>query len=938
MSRSRDLANLAGDATGLETITVSDITDLTASAAELNKLDGVTADTAEINKLDGVTADAAELNKLDGVTASTAELNYVDGVTSAVQTQLTQLDSQTSPHIIPGVLYPAVGGNDIHGNDIDTSHGSTYTYGATHTDGRKYYYTDIKGSKPIKDPRIGGHFGSQRHKIKSLQLLEQETATQGNEVYSLDGRKWLRLNATTTPLDFNRADGRSIGTGASGGVNSYFEIVGYFSDMNLVGFTQSSDRGFNVKVDGGTATAENNSLQPSINSPLGTASAGRYVDAGAVVNLGLNQTLGIHTVRVTPHASGDYVILYGVELIAQDTTSTANKSKIQIPSQDVVSYGKKFTVSGTPHYDPFSAKTDGSAWTSPTSGTNNVNSSASWPTNIDTATSLGLDKWVDGSNYYRPYNGARVVHWVDSSGTIKTSVTVMPPNAKSIKSADVNKKAKNAPNDTYLPTFEDETTDVNEDNLHEVAKTFHFREFGNGSANGGTGGTYADASMLNTADDISYVMDDGLTSLSASGVDILVTPANAINLGSTDYVYITFIGTGISVFSPNWAENATAWNHIAQNLPYGTHILKITRVDSTNSTITLDGVSILGNTATAPWKNPSEITIHQPKKPPIPEEAVILADFMLMADFVPQTTAGLDKVSKGTRKVAVSRDVFFTGEAMSVLQSLETDSGWIFYLNSSGTNASTKLRIPSFGTNFVKRGFHDRSTLFIGDSSQSSNQTASTGSAAHGDTHRLTANQVLGVYNFGSNPNDGANGITSSFEIVSPIHTSSHYQSFETPFLHELVGGDRNMEQTNLVCSPDGKIWDEVTRDTSYIGNVVVNTNTDQGGSIFDEWRGTVGADITPLFNKDWAIAYDRIICLKSGMYQINAGTLVSNGHQKIFVNTTSGSNYLMQNHDNTGNASVSGTAVYHFQRGDYIYVSGYNSSSNYNSFSIIKV
>jgi hypothetical protein len=35
-----------------------------------------------------VTASAAELNVLDGITASTTELNYVDGVTSAIQTQL----------------------------------------------------------------------------------------------------------------------------------------------------------------------------------------------------------------------------------------------------------------------------------------------------------------------------------------------------------------------------------------------------------------------------------------------------------------------------------------------------------------------------------------------------------------------------------------------------------------------------------------------------------------------------------------------------------------------------------------------------------------------------------------------------------------------------------------------------------------------------------
>ena len=41
MSRSRDLANLANNATGLETLTVSDITDLTATAQELNYTDGV---------------------------------------------------------------------------------------------------------------------------------------------------------------------------------------------------------------------------------------------------------------------------------------------------------------------------------------------------------------------------------------------------------------------------------------------------------------------------------------------------------------------------------------------------------------------------------------------------------------------------------------------------------------------------------------------------------------------------------------------------------------------------------------------------------------------------------------------------------------------------------------------------------------------------------
>ena len=44
-----------------------------------------------------VTATAAELNILDGVTASTVELNYVDGVTSNIQTQLNAVDAYTVP-------------------------------------------------------------------------------------------------------------------------------------------------------------------------------------------------------------------------------------------------------------------------------------------------------------------------------------------------------------------------------------------------------------------------------------------------------------------------------------------------------------------------------------------------------------------------------------------------------------------------------------------------------------------------------------------------------------------------------------------------------------------------------------------------------------------------------------------------------------------------
>ena len=90
------------------------------------------------------------------------------------------------------------------------------------------------------------------------------------------------------------------------------------------------------------------------------------------------------------------------------------------------------------------------------------------------------------------------------------------------------------------------------------------------------------------------------------------------------------------------------------------------------------------------------------------------------------------------------------------------------------------------------------------------------------------------------------------------------------------------MEQTNLVVTPDGQTWDEVTRDTSYIGNICVTTTTDTDfdrhsgdpgfNVIFDEWRGdTTNSTLRVNQNKNWAIAYDTMICLVDGMYTLHS-------------------------------------------------------------------
>lgn len=57
-------------------------TQVTATAAELNALDGITATVAELNIMDGVTATAAELNTMDTILATAAELNRVADVST----------------------------------------------------------------------------------------------------------------------------------------------------------------------------------------------------------------------------------------------------------------------------------------------------------------------------------------------------------------------------------------------------------------------------------------------------------------------------------------------------------------------------------------------------------------------------------------------------------------------------------------------------------------------------------------------------------------------------------------------------------------------------------------------------------------------------------------------------------------------------------------
>ncbi len=853
----------------------------------------------------------------------------VSGLTTAITNEFTSIEHIASSHIKTTLLYPAISGNITNG----TAH--TGTYGDTvQTDGHKYYYTDIKGSKPIKDPRIGAHFGSQRHMFKSIQLLEQETATHGDNVYSIDGREWMRGVGSLTFVN---------GTGGvfvklADVTTSFFEITGYFNAFNYIGLNSDTNRSFKIEIDGVTATT---TFNPNgvVNSPL----ALRYVSSGSVFNVDLtassslssDTTLGIHTIRIS-WASGYSNYPTGCELIAQDTTSTTTKSQIQIPSQNVVSYGKKFTVSGTPHYNPFAqdqAGTDvdiddttshgsvATGWAGTGSGY--------FDDTLDTATSLGLSAWVQNSKYYRPVNGGRIVKWVDSSGDIKTSVNMMPPAGTSIgASSDTNTPEANSWTTNYQPLFSSTTIDHSQ---AEVAKTFHWREFGNGSANGNA--SYNDFSTVEQGWGArrvnAYVMDDGLTSLSLTeGMD---------NGGSLDItsgsISMTFIGTGFSADSLGTG---------VQNLPYGTHILK---QDSSADNFYCDGIDLgvqnfFNNTTNYNY------SIHQPKMPPIPEDACIIADYMLMADFVPVSSTAPARISKGTRAIGTSRDVF-----CDVAGAIALYGDRIFGFDLHGTNMT--VRLPMFATNYVQRGYQsDTRTELYRDSSTSLDSSATKDNTATYDSYaHLTSDLVLGLHNLGWNAVSGQNANSNRIEIATPIHTSSHYQTFETPFLHELVGGDRNMEQTNLVVTPDGKTWDEVTRDVSYIGNTCLIAHSEAHQTAansdveFDVFRGQgdggTGGDWgrNDHYQKDFAIAYGRFICLKDGEYRIEYETAIGDfmsGNAEVAIHINGVRRSASWNDDAAPYRHTSIAMNAQLKRSDYVIIRGV-CQHNYHNFQITR-
>lgn len=230
--------------------------------------------------------------------------------------------------------------------------------------------------------------------------------------------------------------------------------------------------------------------------------------------------------------------------------------------------------------------------------------------------------------------GGRVVTYLNQNGTIGRAFRATNPSQGNLALAD----------------------HTNE----EVARKYNFREFGAGRTD--------DFSVNHTTGAVAraFTLDDGTTNLViASPNGVVLNQYIGID-GATSQILFTFVGTGLdiirspqtgttgaislSVDNTNLGSLSTAAignqrQTIVSGLPYGTHTVNF-------ATSSGGGV----------YFGISDFIVYQPKKPVLPSGVIELSDYNVMADYVVDSTAGVEKISQGLlRKIATRELLYING-------------------------------------------------------------------------------------------------------------------------------------------------------------------------------------------------------------------------------------------------------------------------------------
>jgi len=270
---------------------------------------GATTNLAGTVQLGGteLTATGAELNILDGVTATAAELNYTDGVTSAIQTQL-DAKLPLSGGTISGDL--AISGGDL---EIGETSQGTWT-------------------KPLR--ALVTNLGNNQN----AQFTFGKAASNNNLVefshhHVSDGSSsnWVSVGyyGGTNRL-LMRTDGKvSVGTAYNSGVyTDAFNVTGNMSITGTVDGRDVASDGSKLDLIAASATANPNAIDNVVEDTT--------PQLGGNLDLNSNNITGTGNINITGTLQTSSNAIIGGNLTVNGTTTTVNTETINLADNNIV--------------------------------------------------------------------------------------------------------------------------------------------------------------------------------------------------------------------------------------------------------------------------------------------------------------------------------------------------------------------------------------------------------------------------------------------------------------------------------------------------------------------------------------------------------------------------------------------------------------------------
>jgi hypothetical protein len=205
----------------------------------------------------------------------------------------------------------------------------------------------------------------------------------------------------------------------------------------------------------------------------------------------------------------------------------------------------------------------------------------------------------------------------------------------------------------------------------EIVRKINFREFG---ANRGD-----DFTTFTAESTKAFTLDDGTTNLMGS---VVSADAQGMWPSNVGYYEFTFVGTGLDIVIDNTTSSpgGSAWPlwvdgiqvgtvlgttsskvtlKLCSGLSYGTHVVRISR-------------SAVGDFQF----RTQDFIIYQPKMPLIPGDAVVLADYNILANYISNTLSLNQAISKGVLRKQVAREMTYVGTGWSIVAVAATIGGF----------------------------------------------------------------------------------------------------------------------------------------------------------------------------------------------------------------------------------------------------------------------